>query len=352
MKKRKLILTFALITLLLTSSLLFAAGKGEDQKRNWMFASAEVEGDFMTVWAHNFADEITKRTNGEVNVEVFPFGTLGAERDIHELTQTNSVQLVFSDYGWIAGFVPEAQVFAIPYLWPKEKGLEVFSEVAKNGKILEVLKPYFNEKNLEPLGLLIEGWQWVTSNKPIRTIEDARGFKLRTQSSRLLIRNYQNYGMAPVALDFGEVYNGLQMNLIDGQVNPMAIAYSMKFSEVQRYMTNMYEALFVAIPAMSLDEYKSLDSATQKHVKDIWKDFVDPSIEWAENTNNEFQKLISRDNPQMSYYEMTESDIAPFKALAKNIHPEYLAVGGKGAQEVLNTLLQDIENAKQKLGVK
>jgi TRAP-type C4-dicarboxylate transport system substrate-binding protein len=352
MKSNRYTLVLVMIVLILSSPLLFSAGAGETQARQWRFASAEVEGDFMTVWAENFAKEIEEFSNGSIEMEVFPFGTLGAERDIHELAQTNSVQLVFSDYGWIGGFVPQAQVFALPYLWPKDHGLEVFAEVARNGEILKVLEPYFRQKNLEPLGLLIEGWQWITSSRPIRNIDDMRNFKLRVMSSRILIRNYQAYGAAPVALDFGEVYNGLQMKLIDGQVNPMAIAYSMKFFEVQTHMTNPFESLFVAIPAMNLDEYNSLDEATKKKVKDVWKDFLEPSIEWAENLNNEYQKKIAAENPRMTFYEMTEEDTLPFRERAKNTYPEYLAMAGEGGQKVLDTLLQDIENAKKKLGVK
>lgn len=352
MKGKKLTLVFVAIVLLLSSQLVFSAGSGEEKAREWRFASAEVEGDFMTVWAENFAKEIEEFSDGKIKIEVFPYGTLGAERDIHELAQTNSVQLVFSDYGWIGGFVPQAQVFALPYLWPKDHGLEVFAEVARNGKILEVLQPYFRQKNFEPLGLLIEGWQWITSSREIRNIEDMKNFKLRVMSSRILIKNYQTYGAAPVALDFGEVYNGLQMKLIDGQVNPMAIAYSMKFFEVQSNMTNPFESLFVAIPAMNLDEYNSLDEATKKKVKDVWNDFLDPSIEWAENLNNDYQKKIAQENPSMKFYEMTEEDTLPFRERAKSTYPEYLAMAGEGGQKVLDTLLQDIENAKVKLGVK
>jgi TRAP-type C4-dicarboxylate transport system substrate-binding protein len=104
----------------------------------------------MTVFAEKFADEMNSWSGGKIDISVFPFGALGQERDIHELAQNNTVQFVFSDFGWISGFVPQAQVFALAYLWPIERAREVFEEVARNGEAVKLLESKFRERNSNP----------------------------------------------------------------------------------------------------------------------------------------------------------------------------------------------------------
>ncbi len=69
-------------------------------------ASEEIEGDFMTVWAKNFSDHMKEWSGGKIDINVYPYGTLGATGDINELCQIGVVEFVFSDYAWISSFVP------------------------------------------------------------------------------------------------------------------------------------------------------------------------------------------------------------------------------------------------------
>lgn len=58
-------------------------------------ASEEIEGDFMTVWARKFADHMKEWSGGKIDIEVYPYGTLGETGDINELCQLGVVQFVF-----------------------------------------------------------------------------------------------------------------------------------------------------------------------------------------------------------------------------------------------------------------
>ncbi|RKX74655.1 MAG: C4-dicarboxylate ABC transporter substrate-binding protein [Spirochaetes bacterium] len=354
-KMAKAILVIILITSMVP--LLFAGGEKEAKEEkaktyNWKFASAEVEEDFMTVFGKRFAEEMEKCSDGRIKITVYPFGTLGAERDIHELAQTNTVQFVFSDYGWIAGFVPQAQVWGLHYLWPREKSFEVFKEVVRNGKAVKLLEEKFREKNLQPLGYHTEGWMWWTSNKPLRRPEDLKGVKFRVMASKMLVTEYNALGASATPMDFGEVYSGLQLGLIDAQVNPLFIAYSMKFYEVQDYFTNPYESLFVAIPCMNKDAYDALPKETQDKIKQVWDDLLESSFEWAQQKSAEYKEIILKERPKSVFYEFSKEEMEPFEKIAKTVYSEYVKQGGSGAQEILDALLADIEAAKKKLGVK
>jgi TRAP-type C4-dicarboxylate transport system substrate-binding protein len=358
MNGKKLLVVAVVLAFLLAGMGVFAGGQREPaaeggmQKMELKFASEEIEGDFMTVWAENFADEMREWSDGQIDITVYPYGTLGDTRDINELCQIGVVEYVFSDFGWISSFVPQAQVLALNYLWPQEKMPQVLEWVVKNGKIMGVLEEHFRHNGLVPLGIVYEGWQWVTSKTPKRTLEDFNGFKVRVMGSKLLVEDYKSYGASPTPMSYGEVYSGLQMGLIDGQVNPLFAIYSMKFYEVQDYLTQIWAEPFVGIPTVNMQFFDSLPQEAQEKMRQFWADAVIPSAEWIDAKNKRDLDQMLADRPEIEVYRFTAEDIKPFKEQAKKVYSTYLQFGGDGAQAVLDTLLADIEDAKQAVGVK
>ncbi|HSO19812.1 MAG TPA: TRAP transporter substrate-binding protein DctP, partial [Desulfosarcina sp.] len=208
MKKNILLLTTVFFLAFLGSAM--AAGyTGPAIKAK--LASEEIEGDFMTVWANKFAEHMKQWSGGKIEIEVYPYGTLGATGDINELAQMGVVQFVFSDHAWISSFVPQAQALALNYIFPTEKVPEVLDHMARKGEFLPLLEKAFRKNDLVPLSIMFEGWQWVTSKRPINSLDDMKGLKLRLMSSKLLVEDYKAYGASPTPMSYGEVYSGLQM---------------------------------------------------------------------------------------------------------------------------------------------
>jgi len=323
----------------------------EKPEYTWRLVSAEVEGDFMTDWAYEFADRMAEWSDGKIKIEVYPYGTLGGERDIVELCQLGEVEFSMSDYGWTSAFVPQAQVLALHYLWPKEKSVEVFNDVFMNGDVRALLDDGFRARNFEPLGYLHEGWQWVTSNTKFRTPEETKGIKIRVMGSPMLIKAYSNYGFDAVTLDYGEIYSALQMNLLDAQVQPMFANYSMGFYEQVKYITNMEAEMFVAIPLANKEFFDSLPQEIQDKIHEVWTDLMVPAGKDSMVREQKFIDLVKEKKPDIEFYSFTEEDIAPFRELAKSLHDEYRKTGGDGADKIIETLLSDIEKAKAKYGV-
>lgn len=323
----------------------------ETPEYTWRLVSAEVEGDFMTDWAHEFADRMAEWSDGNIKIEIYPYGTLGGERDIVELCQLGEVELLLADYGWTSAFVPQVQVLALHYLWPKEKSVEVFNDVFINGDVKGLLDKGFRAKNFEPLGYLHEGWQWVTSKEKFRTPEDTEGIKIRVMGSPMLIKAYSAYGFDAVTLDYGEIYSALQMNLLDAQVQPMFANYSMGFYEQVDYITNMEAEMFVAIPLANKEFFDSLPQEIQDKIHEVWADLMVPAGKDSMVREQKFIDLVKEKRPNIEFYSFTEEDIVPFRELSKSLHDEYLKMGGDGADKILETLLSDLEKAKAKYGV-
>jgi tripartite ATP-independent transporter DctP family solute receptor len=314
-------------------------------------ASEEIEGDFMTVWARKFSDHMKTWSDGKINIEVYPYGTLGATGDINELAQMGVVEFVFSDHAWISSFVPQAQALALNYIFPTERVPEVLDWMAKNGEFLPLLETAFRKNGLVPLSIMFEGWQWVTSKEKIASLDDMKGLKLRLMSSKLLVEDYKAYGASPTPMSYGEVYSGLQMGLIDAQVNPLFAIYSMKFYEVQDYVTQLKSEPFIGIPTVNQAFFDGLPQEVQEEMRKFWIDAIVPAGNWITERNQSDMEKMKAAKPSLTFTVLDDATIATFKAQAETVYPEYAKIGGDGAQEVLDALLKDIDNAKKALKI-
>lgn len=349
MKKSILLLT-ALLVLTCFGSAMAASYTGPPIKAK--LASEEIEGDFMTVWARKFADHMKQWSDGKIDIEVYPYGTLGTTGDINELAQMGVVQFVFSDHAWISSFVPQAQALALNYIFPTEKVPEVLDHMARKGKFLPLLENAFRQNDLVPLSIMFEGWQWVTSKKKITSLDDMKGLKLRLMSSKLLVEDYKAYGASPTPMSYGEVYSGLQMGLIDAQVNPLFAIYSMKFFEVQNYVTQLKSEPFIGIPTVNQAFFDSLTPAAQEEMRRFWIDAIVPAGNWISERNASDMQKMKAAKPSLTFHVLDDATIAKFKARAKTVYKDYPEIGGAGAQKVLDALLDDIDAAKKALNIK
>jgi len=322
-----------------------------DQVIEARLASEEIEGDFMTVWAENFSDHMYDWSDGMYQLDVYPYGTLGDARDINELAQLGVVEYVFSDFAWIGAFVPEATVFGLHYLWPEERPWEVMDWVVRNGETMEILEESYRREGLVPLSVMFEGWQWITSDSPIRTIDDMRGFDVRIMASDMLTEQYLALGASPTPMAYGEVYSGLQTGLIDGQVNPLFAIRSMNFYDVQDYFTQIYAEPFVGIPTINMVFFDSLPEEVQREHREWWADAVIPSADWINERHETDLAAMLEERPEIEVIEVTGEEKERFKEAAMEAHEVFFETGGPNAEAIYNALVSDIEQAKAELGI-
>ena len=348
MKKLSIV---CIILLSLICAGLVSAGEYKGRAVKIKMASEDIEGDFMTTWGQKFSDEMKTWSDGKIDITVYPYGSLGDIRDINELCQYGVVGSVFSDYGWISSFVPEAQVLALHYLWPKERAPEVLAWVMKNGKFLNILEKSFRRVGLVPLGVMWEDWMWITSKKPVNKMEDLNGVKLRLMSSKLLVEQWKAYGATPTPMSYGEIYGGLQMGLIDAQMNPIFADYSMKFFEVTDYFIKTYAEAYLGIPTVNQVLFDSLPKNAQEKMRQFWSEANISSAKWIEEKNNSDMEKIKKERPEVEFTTFSDQEIEKMRNIAVPNYSNFSKIGGKDAQLIMDTLVKDVSDAKKALGI-
>jgi tripartite ATP-independent transporter DctP family solute receptor len=344
--KKKLIASLGIVALLV-AFVVFVPGGQEKVKAaeyNWKFAHEEQPGGFMDSVAQEFKSLLAEKSNGRINLQIFPAGQLGNSKDMIELTRQGVVQFNFASTGHVGTMVPEAQGFLLHYLFPKDDKL--VNDVLENGQAVEMLYDDFSGKALKPLATLNSGWQIWSANKKLTSPEDFNGFKMRTMTSKLLLEDYEAYGANPTTTPYSEVYSALQLGMIDGQVNPISCIANMKFYEVQDYLIKAYSNPFILTLITNPNFYNSLPEDIQNIVQETVSELYPYSTQWRNEFNQEMEKKIRADKPGIEIITLSEEEREEFRKLAKPVRDIYVDLVGEDGETFLKLLEEDIEEAK------
>ena len=179
------------------------------------------------------AEAIKARTNGAVELQVYPNSQLGGEADM--FTQVRSGALDFmSTSGVNQTVVPVASINAVAFAFPD------YDHVwgAMDGALGDHIRAAFGQVGLFVFPKMLDnGYRNITTaQKPIVTPADLAGMKIRVPGNRLWVTLFETLGAAPTPINFGELYAALQTHIVDGQENPLALIQSSKIYEVQKYI--------------------------------------------------------------------------------------------------------------------
>jgi C4-dicarboxylate-binding protein DctP len=176
---------------------------------------------------------VRARTNGEVEMQIFPSSQLGNARQMIEATQLGTNEGTVMPAAFLGGFNPAVSILDIPYLLPTDRAA---AHRLRGGPFGQAILDSFSSRGFVALTLWPNGRKSLTSNKPLDSIEAMKGQKFRVMDSKILIEQFAAVNASAVAIQFGELYTALQTGVIDGQENPLDTISTMKFHEVQKYL--------------------------------------------------------------------------------------------------------------------
>jgi len=184
--------------------------------------------------AEYFAKKAAELTGGKVKVEVYGNSTLYKDKEEMEALQLGAVQMLAPS---LAKFGPLGvrafELYDLPYIFPNKETLYRVMD----GDIGKKLFGMLDAKGITGLAYWDNGFKQMSANKPIKTVADFKGLKMRIQSSKVLEAQMKAMGANPQVMAFSEVYSALQQGVVDGTENPMSNLYTQKMHEVQKYLT-------------------------------------------------------------------------------------------------------------------
>jgi len=317
----------------------------------WKFAVEEGPGDVQTVYAEEFKRLVEARTQGKTTVTIYTYGQLGNENDLTELTASGAIQFSNASPGHLGTFVPEVQVLSLPFLLPESDVAK--GEVLSNSKALyQDLAKDFDGKGLKLFTVYPEGEMVWTTKKPVRKPEDLGDVKFRVMTSPILIEQFKLYGANPVALPWGEIYGGLQMNVIQAQVNPAFFIESAKFHEVTSHLVYLGDVEYTTTVVANSDFWDGLSDADKKMLGEIRNELQTFILAKQREKNAEAVDRMLKANSKLSVIKLTAEERDVFRKRAEPLAQKLVGMVGGRSSQILQQLRADIAAAEKAAAVK
>ena len=219
---------FTVATVLTMSSTAFAANM------NLKLAHFGDESHAVHTAAKQFAENVEKRTNGEIKVTIYPNNVLGGPPQILEQVLQGVIDMSLSGQDQIAKHVKLFDTVATPF---SIDGYEHMDRVL-DGPFKEWAAP-----EVEKVGaVMLSSWEWgfrqiTNSKRPILTPDDVKGLKIRTPPAMAYQAAIEALGGNVQTIDFSELVMAMRQGVVDGQENPIPTIYNLKLYESQKYIT-------------------------------------------------------------------------------------------------------------------
>ena len=281
--------------------------------------------------ALKFKELAEKALPGRVTVEIYPNSQLYKDNEEIEALQLGSVHLLAPS---LAKFGPlgvhEFEVFDLPYIFADEAAFKAVT----NGPVGLDLFTKLEPKGVKGLAFWDNGFEHISSNKPMHLPTDVQGLKMRIQSSKVLDAQMRALGALPQVMAFSELYQALQTNVVDGTEGTPSNYFTQKFYEVQKHMTlTSHNHLSYALIA-NKQFWDSLPADVRPALDQAIKDSTEFGNSLAKKKNEDALAAIIASG-KTTVYTLTDAEKAEW---VKTLVPVHKTMASRIGQETVDAV--------------
>jgi tripartite ATP-independent transporter DctP family solute receptor len=285
----------AILVLFMVGALVFAGGQSEGSGASEEPMTLRVTNTLpldhpMNMALQQFSDGVAERTDGMLQVDLFPNSTLGGNEEMVEGVQLGTIDMCNQFAGAFANYVPEMEVLALAFLFQSEDHLYA----SLNGRPGEILSDALVEKGFVPLGYFYGGSRSLMNNvRPINRPSDLEGLKIRTIPTNITLEGVNRMGAIATPMSQADVYSALEQGVLDGWENSPITLYTLKLYEVTDYVSWTRHFMTPDLFAISAKTWAKLSDDQKTIIQEEAQKAVEyeRSI-WAENTEEAITALL------------------------------------------------------------
>ncbi|WP_320129130.1 TRAP transporter substrate-binding protein [uncultured Sphaerochaeta sp.] len=234
-----------------------------------------------------FKEELEKRSNGRIQVELYANSLLGNESEMMDMVKINAIQGTRGSQFEKAN--PQYLIYNLPFIFENSDEFRLILDSPFEQRIAKVANK--NGYYIAATGIA-GGYRQITNNRrPIKTVEDIKGLKLRVPPLEPVLKAIEALQANPAQVPYNETYMALKTGVVDGQENPPSNIVDMKFYEVQKYLSIVNYIICPDCLFTSNEWYQSLPADLQKIFNEVSKETMKKSTDiWlaAEEANLTF----------------------------------------------------------------
>ena len=264
-----------------------------------------------------FQERLAALTNNKAEIKIYPNAQLGDELAMLKQILTDSLDIMVTAGSTLTRYVPDVQVFTLPFLFDSPAHLDA---AVRNPKVSKALSESAGPKGFRVISLFTAGVRHVlNSKKPLFAMSDLKGMKIRVMPNPVHVAAFRAFGANPTPIDYGELYSSLQTGVVDGAEAANSNYYGKKFFEVAGYWAQVGWLNIVAPVVMSEKKFQSLSKSTQKAI-------LEAGIEAGEYQRQLYTNadVVNFQNLLKAGVKVTYMDPTPFRAASKKVYDEFV----------------------------
>ncbi len=301
------------------AALFFALAGGSAIAQEITLRSSDTHPDgYPTVEAVKYLGQIVKeKTGGRIGVDVYHSAQLGEEKDTIEQTRAGVIDMNRVSLGPFNNIVEETQAVSLPYIF---KSIDHMHKVM-DGPIGEEILKAFEAHDLVGLAFYDSGSRsFYNAKKPIKSIDDLKGMKLRVIQSDVFVAMVNALGANAVPMPYGEVYSAIQTGVIDGAENNWPSYESSKHYEVAKNYTLDQHLIVPEVLVMSKTSWDKLSPEDQATIRAAAKESVSKMRELWTAREAESEKTVRAAGSEV----VVEIDKQPFIDAMKPVYDQFV----------------------------
>lgn len=218
---------------------------------------AGAETAFQHQFCTAFAEALSYYSDGKINITVYPNSQLGSDSEIIASVVAGDVDIAYQSGSTHASLVLETQIFDTPFLF-SGYDMDKIQQILTNGEFRTLYDAANEKANLKCLLVVAANSMNLTSNRPVTSLADLKGLKIRTAQSESRMAIWSALGANPTPLAFSELYMALQNGTVDAQDNSFENAVTSGAAEVQKYLIPTQSMMPSMDLTMNLDKFNSM----------------------------------------------------------------------------------------------
>lgn len=263
-----------------------------------------------------FAKIVNEKTEGRVEVQIFPNNQLGNEKEMVEGLLLGTVDITVPSNGVVTNFVKKLGVFDLPFLFRDREHMYKVMD----GEVGQILNDAMRENGFHLLGFYEAGIRHImTREKPINSYDDLAGMKIRTMGVPAHVASFNAFGANATPLPYSELYGALQSGLVDGAEAANTNYNSKKFYEVAPHWAQIGWTALVADLIMSAKKFDSLPADIQEILTEAG--LTSATAERAAYSKSDNSLLESLKEKGVK---VTTPDPAPFREASQAVYDEFI----------------------------
>lgn len=273
---------------------------------------------------------VSEESVGRVEIRIYPSMQLGGEKAMIEGLLLGAIDIVVTANGSVTNFVPGMGVLDLPFLFRSRE--HMYSVL--DGEVGDRLAERLAARGFHLLAFYEAGVRHImTSERPVNSIDDLSGLKMRTMPVPAHIASFNAFGANAVAVDYGELYGGLQTGLVDGAEAANTNYQNKKFYEVAPNWAQLGWVMLTADLLMSKKRFASLPPDVQEILTRAARQSALLERRLYADSDNSLLETLQRQGVSVTY-----PDPTPFREAAKTVYDEF--VTSEEDRQLLEAILQ------------